>query len=408
MQITLLKTLILWALSSSDTVQSKLKESYKQSRREDDSNQPLAVHPWGYDSFKHRYWIIQGHDDTPFRLYRESNFSSRNRTWWSVAGTIPELKAVANSLSEEKSQSSRRLSQKINESIPHFEFSEEVRRLFFCMCWLVKLIDPLQKRKKRDYRIARKAAFARPEPGFSIYEGRTRGKKMKYTFDDDDDLFDFDDAPARRSTRNNANTPTEPPGPLVTASGRKVRSRMGDSYEEAVTGRRRETYKAGPKRSSVKSFQSGRDQANGYVYTEDDYTPADDSDNEQEIMSSGKEWSGDTDGQNESSDEELSAESSDDEDRVRSLVIKLRYDKAKEAGSVSTKTSTLADTEPHGFPTTLTAPPESSMMHMSKLRDATTAQSPSTPHHSGSMPCFPANGVTKDTPGEVSGSLPVQ
>lgn len=126
-QLAFLKALILWALSSSDAVQAKLKESYKQTRHDDDLNQPLSVQPWGNDAYKRRYWLIEGRDDTHFRLYRENNPALKNRTWWSVAGTIPELKAVADSLAEEKSQHSKRLSEKIYTSIPRFEGSEEVR-----------------------------------------------------------------------------------------------------------------------------------------------------------------------------------------------------------------------------------------------------------------------------------------
>lgn len=122
----LLKSLILWSLSSSEAIQAKIKESYKQSRHEDDLNQPLSVQPWGRDGLKRRYWLIEGLDDTHFRLYRESNPALKNITWWSVAGSIPELKAVADKLDEERSTHSKKLSEKINNSIPRFEGSEEV------------------------------------------------------------------------------------------------------------------------------------------------------------------------------------------------------------------------------------------------------------------------------------------
>lgn len=122
----LLKTLILWSLSSSDAVQAKIKESYKQARHEDDLNQPLSVQPWGRDGLKRRYWLIEGLDDTHFRLYRESNPALKTNTWWSVAGSIPELKVIADKLDEEKNIHSKKLSEKIRNSIPRFEGSEEV------------------------------------------------------------------------------------------------------------------------------------------------------------------------------------------------------------------------------------------------------------------------------------------
>ena len=43
-----------------------------------------------------------------------------------MAGTIPELKAVADKLDEEKSTHSKKLSEKIKNSVPRFEGSEEV------------------------------------------------------------------------------------------------------------------------------------------------------------------------------------------------------------------------------------------------------------------------------------------
>ena len=130
----LLKSLILWSLASSDAIQAKIKESYKQARHEDDLNQPLSVQPWGRDGLKRRYWLIEGLDDTHFRLYREGNPALKNVTWWSIAGNIPELKAVADRLDGEKSIHSKKLSERIRNSIPRFEGSEEVSRPVASTC----------------------------------------------------------------------------------------------------------------------------------------------------------------------------------------------------------------------------------------------------------------------------------
>ena len=124
--MTLLKTLIEWSLGSSEAIQSILKESYKQQRHDDDLNQPLSVQPWGRDGDKRRYWLVEGQDDTHFRLYRESNPTLKHNTWRTVAGTIEELKEVANRLGDEGSQAGRRLQERINLAIPRFEASEEV------------------------------------------------------------------------------------------------------------------------------------------------------------------------------------------------------------------------------------------------------------------------------------------
>ncbi|KAH6896996.1 hypothetical protein B0T10DRAFT_170854 [Thelonectria olida] len=204
-RLTLLRTLILWTLASSETVKGLINQSYKQNRHEDDMNQPRAVQPWGSDGDKRRYFLIEGQDDTAFRVYRESNPAGTNRTWFSVAGTIDELKALATKLeTKDGGPKAKKLAQKVLVAVPRFEAGEE-------------------KRKRREYRQMRKEQFKRPEPGFSLYEGRTRGKKMKYTYSDDEDTFDSDTT-TRRSTRNTGtNTPAET-GPVTTASGRQIRA----------------------------------------------------------------------------------------------------------------------------------------------------------------------------------------
>lgn len=57
-----------------------------------------------------------------------------------------------------------------------------------------------------------------------MYEGRTRGKRIKYTYSDDED-FTFSDSTTRRSTRNTGgtNTPADA-GPVTTSSGRQIRA----------------------------------------------------------------------------------------------------------------------------------------------------------------------------------------
>jgi hypothetical protein len=122
----------MWSLHSSDAINAIIKESYKQSRHDDDLNQPLSVQPWGRDGDKRRYWLIEGRDDTPFRLYRESNPALKHNTWRSVAGTIDELREVAQKLNDEDStQAARRLSTRITNSLPRFEATEEASLLTF-------------------------------------------------------------------------------------------------------------------------------------------------------------------------------------------------------------------------------------------------------------------------------------
>jgi hypothetical protein len=123
----------MWSLHCSDAISHIIKESYKQSRQDDDLNQPLSVQPWGKDGDKRRYWLVEGRDDTSFRLYRESNPALKTHTWWSIAGSIDELKVVSQNLEQDGSQISRRLAQRITNALPRFLATEEVR-LSICSC----------------------------------------------------------------------------------------------------------------------------------------------------------------------------------------------------------------------------------------------------------------------------------
>ena len=86
------------------------------------------------------------------------------------------------------------------------------------------------KRRRREYRRAQKERFTRPEPGFSLYEGRTRGKRMRYTYDDED-IYGTDE---NRQSSRQSRTETPVDAPRFTASGRQVRSMHGRSYGDTV------------------------------------------------------------------------------------------------------------------------------------------------------------------------------
>lgn len=91
-------------------------------------NQPLAVQPWGCDGDKRRYYLVEGQDDTTFRVYRESTYTGLKRTWRSVAGSIDELKALSEKLLiDDGSQRARSMSQKMTAALPRFEATEEVK-----------------------------------------------------------------------------------------------------------------------------------------------------------------------------------------------------------------------------------------------------------------------------------------
>jgi hypothetical protein len=127
LQLTLLRTIILWSLSSSEAVRAVITQSYKQNRQEDDRNQPLSVQPWGSDAHKRRYFLIEGLDDTHFRVYRESNPAGMERTWWSVAGDIDELNTLAQKLEmKDGGPKAKKLSSQITAAMERFEAGEEV------------------------------------------------------------------------------------------------------------------------------------------------------------------------------------------------------------------------------------------------------------------------------------------
>ena len=184
---------------------------------------------------------------------------------------------------------------------------------------------------------------------------------MKYTFSDDD--FGSDDLSGKRSMRNSGiSTPLET-GPTVTASGRHVKSRVGGVYGESMLiDQRKELERAAgeghftetsddmpttmPIGRGARASRSGRP----VKIAGQRYTDGMDSDSD-EAQSSGKEWSGNEDEPDESEpdfdaededddlDEEMSDEGlepdelAEDDNTQESLVVQLRYRKAKEATS---------------------------------------------------------------------------
>ncbi|CAK7226044.1 hypothetical protein SBRCBS47491_006092 [Sporothrix bragantina] len=239
-RLSLLRALVLWAMSSSKIIRDIIEQAYKGKRKDEDANVPVSVQSWGNDSDKRRYYLVEGRDDTAFRVYRESNPAGFiNRTWWSVAGSIDEIKVLIERLeTHDGGPKARKLAKRFSDEIPRFEATEE-------------------KRRRREYRQQQRDRFKRPEPGFSLYEGRTRGKRIKYTYSDEEDFY-TDSTDRRRSTRNTGtHTPAEP---VVTASGRQIRapSRLNgglnasandsalDADNEATTGGEERELSLGP------------------------------------------------------------------------------------------------------------------------------------------------------------------
>jgi hypothetical protein len=134
-RLNLLRTLAIWSLTSSELVSQTIKDSYKITRRDDDINQPLSVQHWGFDGDKRKYYLIEGQEDTSFRVYREANRHSQHPQWWSVAETIDEVNALVEKLeTKDTTQAARRLADKMKAAVPRFEASDEVslRRPSIC------------------------------------------------------------------------------------------------------------------------------------------------------------------------------------------------------------------------------------------------------------------------------------
>ncbi|KAE9983662.1 hypothetical protein EG328_009619 [Venturia inaequalis] len=385
-RLTLIKAVIMWSLHSSEAIKAMLADSYKQSRHDDDLNQPLSVQPWGRDGEKRRYWLIEGRDDTPFRLYRESNPLLKRNTWRSIAGTIEELRTIAKKLAEETSQASRRLSTRIMNAIPRFEATEE-------------------KRKRREYRQSRKAQFVRPDPGFGMYEGRTRGKRLRYTYSDEGEGEGDDSGSAdtnRRSTRNSGvATPADPSRPTVTASGRQVRSRMGGMYGESLLSGHADTDGASatenysdvseqpgrPTRASRRGESNGRSKPRKQI---EGYNSLDELDDEDDAMSSGHDWdAGDEDDADDNlvdeDEDDMSGESEDQDIEPKSLIVTLRYMKS---GTLQT-------------PATTSGVPEAAQSLASPITEAPSSKVPATGQPTPSL-----NDIHHDPPVHAS-SLPV-
>ncbi|KAI9722095.1 MAG: hypothetical protein M1828_004909 [Chrysothrix sp. TS-e1954] len=346
-RLSLLKALMHWSLNSSETISAMIKDSYRQVRHEDDLNQPLSVQPWGQDTVKRRYWLVEGRTDTAFRIYRESDRKARQNKWRSIAGSIEEAQNIARDLRAEKGQAAHRLAGRITAAVAQLEINEE-------------------KRRRKEYRQQRKAQFSRPPVGFSMYEGRTRGKRMNYNFDDqvDDEDSEASGFAARRSTRQPRNA-TPDDGPTMTASGRQVRSTFGRTY-----GSRLDPSNA---RGGSSAPSDGRDEAasddpdhslrtNGRLKRSanaafgassragrhlSDYNDVDEMEDEEEAASSGDAWDGDDDdvtgkydGEDDEDDQMSENGSADSllDETERSLVVKLKYRKGPNGNAVPVQT----------------------------------------------------------------------
>lgn len=201
--------------------------------------------------------------------------------------------------------------------------------------------------------MARKAQFVRPEPGFSLYEGRTRGKRIKYTFSDEEDGAS-DALSAKRSNRQSGvSTPAEPARPTITASGRQVKSRYRGTYGETIPNKQHDHGQAAAvggtdvtaedeegQDSTMRSDRATRSRIRKVRQHVGDYDSTDGIEDESGVTSSGHEWNGNDDDEVDDhaddgdDDEEMDENTSEDELGInegsppqRTLVVSLRYPK---------------------------------------------------------------------------------
>ncbi|QIW98534.1 hypothetical protein AMS68_004052 [Peltaster fructicola] len=362
-RLYLLRTLIMWSLTSSEEISAIIRNSYKQNRHNDDENQPLSVQPWGRDGDKRRYFLVEGQDDTSFRVYREGHRSVKNIQWYSMAGDIEEVKVLAEKLDKDDgSQAARTLAQRMLAAIPRFEATEEVSM----KSQSSTSADRAQKRKRREYRQVRRAQFTRPEPGFSLYEGRTRGKRMRYTYDEDDENAFLSDATStRRSGRHSERDTPVDAGPVTTLSGRQVKPRRGGEYGASLLSGQSTTYDTPdyddgtdasdavlPAGRATRGARASNGQTtNGKHRYVDDYNDEDMSE-EEDAIPSGEEWDSE---ENEKDDYDIPDADAEDEDEdideeeldelgvsyePKSLVVKLRV-----SGASNTQPEVASDTK---------------------------------------------------------------
>ena len=90
----------------------------------------MSVQAWGRDGDKRRYYLVEGQNDTHFRIYRETDPKLKKVQWISVAGSIDEVRALAKKLEEvDGHKEAKALGERMLNAIPRFEASEVVSNL---------------------------------------------------------------------------------------------------------------------------------------------------------------------------------------------------------------------------------------------------------------------------------------
>lgn len=230
-RLEFLYTLVLWALTYSESVKAILADinqkghaqagdeeqdvyakddddaemkrimNFKASLEKNQLGKP--VYPIGKDEAGLQYFLVKGRGLTPFRIYKQTNPRLREVNWISVASTVDDVQKLVEKLSTEQSGPASKLRSYLEDLILYLGCLEEER---------VK-----QERKLEKKRTLQQAADL-VRAGDGAYVGRTRGRRINYNLDNYASIYedgssgdDYDDrqdavgvryrGPTRRSSR---------------------------------------------------------------------------------------------------------------------------------------------------------------------------------------------------------------
>jgi hypothetical protein len=173
--------------------------------------------------------------------------------------------------------------------------------------------------------------------GISLYEGRTRGKRIRYTFSDNEEEKESgtDDHPSRRSARSTRESPA-PDVPRFTASGRQIRKPQTGTYGETKINGNRTDHSNAPSENGTINVVRPYD-------LEDDHLEAKDSGAED----GPDEWKGDSQGEDDDVDEDEGDDESEWDDtgfvatasekKSLKITLKVNKDRPSRKGSVETE-----------------------------------------------------------------------
>jgi hypothetical protein len=212
-----------------------------------------------------------------------------------------------------------------------------------------------------------------------MYEGRTRGKRMKYTYSDDEDQYT--DGPDTRRSARGQGFPGLPTGPMTTASGRQVRTRYGNLFGT-------HEHAGHDSEGSVEPNANGRAtrSSRNFEEWEQHHDDADDLNDDGDSVSSGHDWQGEDEAEDQVDDDEDQdmTDVSDEDMEPQSLIVTLQYRKElKKEVDATVKGEDLSK------PTLLT-PTTSSNGFVPKLEEKPIAQLPILPTPPNGLEVKPA------------------